>query len=80
MIAKVNGKYYNKGVVEMSTKDFNLVMMLAEKIGIKTAGELEDFKTRTKAKTNEMLIKRLALYVAADMTYKEVVGNKLFLD
>jgi hypothetical protein len=64
----------------MTTRDFNLVMMLAEKIGIRTAGELEEFKTRTKAKTNDMLIKRLALYVAADMTFAEVVENKLFLD
>lgn len=64
----------------MSTKDFQLVMMLAEKIGIKTAGELEEFKTKTKATTNEMLIKRLALYVAADRSFAEVVENKLFCD
>jgi hypothetical protein len=62
----------------MSTKDFALVMMLAEKIGIKTAGELEEFKRRTGAKTNEMLIKRLALYVASDTTFAEVVDYKPF--
>lgn len=60
----------------MSTKDFALVMMLAEKIGIKTAGELEEFKRRTGATTNEMLIKRLALYVASDRTFAEVVDYK----
>ena len=60
----------------MSTKDFNLVMALAEKIGIKTAGELEEFKRRTGAKTNEMLIKRLALYVASDTTFAEVIDYK----
>lgn len=60
----------------MSTKDFTLVMMLAEKIGIKTAGELEEFKRRTGATTNEMLIKRLALYVASDRTFAEVIDYK----
>lgn len=60
----------------MSTKDFNLVMALAEKIGIKTAGELEEFKRRTGAKTNDMLIKRLALYVASDTTFEEVKDYK----
>lgn len=60
----------------MSSKDFQLVMMLAEKIGIKTAGELEDFKKRTKADTNEALLKRLALYVAADMKHGEAVHYK----
>ena len=77
---KVNGKYYNKGVRDMSTKDLNLVILLAEKMGIKTAAELEEFKTRTKANTNEKLIKRLALYVAADRKFSEVIDNKLFLD
>lgn len=55
----------------MSTKDFNLVMTLAEKIGIRTARELEDFKQRTGATTNDMLIKRLALYVAFDKPFGE---------
>ena len=53
-----------------------LLHLLCEKVGIKTAGELEDFKTRTKATTNEVLLKRLALYVACDMTYTEVVDYK----
>lgn len=57
-------------------KDLELLRLLAEKIGIKTAGQLEDFKKRTQATTNEMLIKRLALYVATDMTYAEVVDYK----
>lgn len=60
----------------MTTRDFNLVMMLAEKVGIKTAGELEDFKKQTQADTNEKLIKRLALYVACEMTFKEAVHYK----
>lgn len=62
----------------MSTKDLTLVIMLAEKIGIKTAAELEEFKRRTGATSNEMLIKRLALYVASDTTFAEVVDYKPF--
>lgn len=53
-----------------------LVRMLAEKIGIKTVSELEEFKRRTGATSNELLIKRLALYVACDMTLAEVVDYK----
>lgn len=60
----------------MSKKELDLVRLLAEQIGIKTVGELEEFKRRTDAKTNEALIRRLALYVAADMTYAEVVNHK----
>lgn len=60
----------------MSKGELQLVRLLAEKIGIKTVSELEDFKKRTGAKTNEMLIKRLALYVATDMTYAEVIDYK----
>lgn len=60
----------------MSTKDFQLVTMLAEKIGIKTAGELEDFKKKTQADTNEALLKRLALYVACDMKFGEAKHYK----
>lgn len=60
----------------MSTKDLRLVMMLAERIGIKTAKELEEFKRRTGATSNDMLIKRLALYVASDTTFTEVVDYK----
>ena len=60
----------------MSKSELVLVRMLAEKIGIKTVGELEEFKRRTGATSNEMLIKRLALYVATDMTYAEVIDYK----
>lgn len=60
----------------MSKSELVLVRMLAEKIGIKTVGELEDFKTRTGVKTNDMLIRRLALYVAADRNYAEVIDYK----
>lgn len=60
----------------MSKSELVLVRMLAEKIGIKTVGELEEFKRRTGAASNEMLIKRLALYVACDMTLAEVVDYK----
>lgn len=60
----------------MSKSELVLVRMLAEKIGIKTVGELEEFKRRTCATSNEALIRRLALYVAADMSYKEVANHK----
>jgi len=60
----------------MSTRDLQLTMMLAEKIGIKTAGELEEFKRITEVKTNEGLIKRLALYVASGTSFAEVKENK----
>lgn len=60
----------------MSKSELVLVRMLAEKIGIKTVGELEEFKRRTGVNSNEMLIKRLALYVAFDMTLAEVVDYK----
>lgn len=60
----------------MSREDMQLLNLLCKKIGIKTAGELEDFKKRTQATTNEQLLKRLALYVATDMTYAEVVDYK----
>lgn len=58
----------------MCIRDFKLVLMLAEKIGIKTAGELDDFKKRTQADTNAKLLKSLALYVACEMTYKEFLN------
>ena len=64
----------------MSMKELELVRLLAEKIGIKTLGDLEEFKRKTKANTNEMLIKRLALYVAMDMTIEEVVAYKSICD
>ena len=59
----------------MCKQDFNLLMLLAEKVGIKTAGELEDFKKRTRADTNDKLLKRLALYVACDMKYEESINE-----
>lgn len=73
---KVNTKLYNKGVIQMSKSELVLVRMLAEKIGIKTVAQLEEFKTRTGVTTNDMLIRRLALYVAADRTFAEVVDHK----
>lgn len=60
----------------MSKSELLLVRLLAEKIGINTVGELEEFKRRSGATTNEMLIKRLALYVACDMTLAEVIDYK----
>ena len=60
----------------MSKSELLLVRLLAEKIGIKTVGELEEFKRRTGATTNDMLLKRLALYVATDRTLAEVVDYK----
>lgn len=62
----------------MSKSELVLVRLLAEKIGIKTVGELEEFKRRTGAKTNDALIKRLALYVASDTTFAEVIDYKPF--
>lgn len=55
----------------MSMQDLKLVRLLAEKIGIKTAKELEDFKKHTNAYTNKLLLKRLALFVASGITAKE---------
>lgn len=60
----------------MSKSELVLVRMLAEKIGIKTVGELEEFKRVTGANSNEMLLKRLALWVAFDRTFAEVVDYK----
>ena len=60
----------------MSKRELDLVRLLAEKIGIKTVGELEEFKKKTNCTTNDMLIRRLALYVASDMTFAEVIEYK----
>lgn len=60
----------------MSMKDLKLVKLLAEKIGIKTVGELEEFKKHTNASTNEALLKRLALFVASGITFKEAKEYK----
>lgn len=62
----------------MTMQDMRLLRLLAEKIGIKTVGELEQFKKTTGAKTHDALIRRLALYVACDMTFKEAVEYKPF--
>ena len=55
----------------MSRREMQLLNLLCEKVGISTVGELEAFKKKTNVTSNEMLIKRLALYVAADATFKE---------
>ena len=55
----------------MSIQDMRLIRLLAEKIGIKTVDELNQFKKITKAHTNEALLKRLALFVASGITFKE---------
>lgn len=60
----------------MSMQDLKLVRLLAEKIGIKTAGELEEFKRLTNANTNHLLLKRLALFVASGITAKEAKEYK----
>lgn len=55
----------------MSRQEMQLLNLLCEKVGIKTIGELEAFKKKTNVTSNDMLLKRLALYVAADVTFKE---------
>lgn len=60
----------------MSMQELELVRLLAEKIGIKTLGELEEFKRNTNATTNNLLLKRLALFVASGITAKEAKGYK----
>lgn len=60
----------------MSKSELLLVRLLAEKIGIKTVGELDEFKKLTNAKTNKQLLKRLALYVASGITFKEAENYK----
>ncbi len=53
-----------------------LVNLLCEQIGIKTLGELEAFKLKTQANTNDALLKKLALCVAFDRTLEEVLKNE----
>lgn len=60
----------------MSRREMQLVNLLCEKIGIKTLGDLEAFKNKTQAKTNEALLKKLALCVAFDQTLEEVLTNE----
>ena len=60
----------------MSRNEIQLVNLLSEKIGIKTLGDLEAFKRKTKATTNDALLKKLALCVAFDRTLEEVLNNE----
>lgn len=60
----------------MSMKEMKLLQLLCEKIGIKTTGDLEAFKKYTDVTTNDDLIKRLALYVAIDINFKELMKNE----
>ena len=60
----------------MSRRELVLVRLLAEELGINTVGELEEFKRVAEVTTNEMLLKRLALYVATGTTFKEVLEYK----
>ena len=60
----------------MTMEDMKLVRMLAEKIGIKTVGELDEFKKIAEVTTNDELLKRLALYVATGTTFAEVLEYK----
>lgn len=60
----------------MTMEDMKLVRLLAEKIGIKTVGELDEFKKHTNATTNKLLLKRLALFVASGITAKEASEYK----
>ena len=60
----------------MSRKEILLLNLLCEQVGIKTAVELEKFKAKTKASTNDELIRKLALCVAFDRTLAEVLNNE----
>ena len=60
----------------MSKSELLLVRLLSEKIGIYTAGELEEFKRHTNSNTNKLLLKRLALFVASGITAKEAKEYK----
>lgn len=60
----------------MSRKEMQLVNLLCEQIGIKTLGQLEEFKAKTKVTTNDALLKKLALCVAFDLSLEEVLKNE----
>lgn len=60
----------------MSRKEILLLNLLCEQVGIKTAGELEAFKNKTQATTNDALLKKLALCVAFDRSLEEVLQNE----
>lgn len=62
----------------MSRSELLLLNILSAKVGIKTAGELEAFKKKTQVKTNDALLKKLALCVAFDRTLEEVLKNEYF--
>ena len=64
----------------MSVKEYKLLNLLCEKVGITTAAELDIFKKITNVHDNEALIKRLALYVASGVTYEEVLEHKRIYD
>lgn len=64
----------------MSIKQYKLLNLLCERVGIKTVAELDNFKKITKVNDNEALIKRLALYVASGTTYEEVREHKHIYD
>lgn len=60
----------------MSRNELLLLNLLSAKVGIKTAGELEAFKNKTRATTNDALLKKLALCVAFDRKLEEVLNNE----
>lgn len=64
----------------MSIKQYKLLNLLCERVGIKTVAELDNFKKITKVNDNEALIKRLALYVASGTTYEEAKKHKQIYD
>ena len=55
----------------MSRKQMQLLNLLCEQVGIKTMGDLERFKQVAEVNSNDMLLKRLALYVAFDMKLED---------
>lgn len=64
----------------MSMEDIQLIRYLAERIGIKTAVELEAFKKHTGVKSKDALIKRLCLYVGTNTMFEAVSENKQIHD
>lgn len=54
----------------MSIQEFNLLRALSERVGIKTAKDLERFKKQTGATSNNALIKRLCLYIASETKWE----------
>ena len=60
----------------MSRNELLLLNLLSAKVGINTAGELEKFKRKVGATTNDALLKKLALCVAFDRNLKDVLDNE----